>query len=44
MSTPIVEGVNTNETGDESHSLSGQQSEDSTVLLVTQIHPLRPRR
>ena len=28
MNTPIVEGVNTSETGDETHSLSGQERED----------------
>ena len=28
MSTPVVEGVSTNETGDETHSLTGHKPED----------------
>ena len=44
MTTPIVEGVNTSGTGDETQNLSGNEPEDALVLLVLQVSSLRLKR
>ena len=40
MSAPIVEGVNTSETSDETHSLSGHESKDVNITARSLSTPV----